>query len=119
MELSVGLWGRHNDNSSALSNEHDYGPIVWGDINNDNKISVTLIAWNNDHRQCSDTIIHDIIINPPLPLINLETIRQVVLPLPLIFQPYTKYNYPDQYKWNFGENNATSTEKSPTYTYTS
>jgi PKD repeat protein len=44
---------------------------IWGDINNENRIPVTMIAINPSHPQCNDTIMHFVMIEPPLPKVDL------------------------------------------------
>ncbi len=107
----------NTDNATDVANKHIYGNQFWGDIHNDNKIQVELIAWNNSHPACSDTVFHDIIINPPLPQINLSKDTAGCEPFAVDFSATTKYIYQDQYSWDFGFDNETSTEESPIYIY--
>ena len=77
-----------------------------------------MIAFNPDHPECTDTIMHNIIINPPVPEIDLADDIAACVPFTVDFSSTTKYIYSDSYKWDFGFNNATSTQQSPEFTYT-
>ncbi len=98
-------------------NDYNYGYMVWGDINNLNQIPVQLIANNREHTECRDTTSHMVIINPPLPLVDLAEDIEGCAPFTINFGSETKYNYDDQYDWDFGTTGATSTITTPTYTF--
>ncbi|HLO57918.1 MAG TPA: PKD domain-containing protein [Bacteroidales bacterium] len=87
--------------------------MIWGDINNENRIPVTLVATNNNHPECSDTIMHYVIIKPPLPKVEIGADVSGCMPLTVNFSATTKYIYPDSYHWDFGYNGVTSDESNP------
>jgi PKD repeat protein len=91
---------------------------IWGDVNNHNKIPVMLTAWNKDNPQCRDSVFHDIIINPPIPEIDIAEDVAGCAPLFIHFSSTTKYIYEDSYQWDFGYNGATSGVAKPTFVYT-
>ncbi len=91
---------------------------IWGDINNKNQIPIQMIASNPDHPECRDTIMHNIIINPPVPEIDLAEDIAACVPFTVDFSATTKYIYGDSYQWDFGYNSATSTSPAPEFTYT-
>jgi PKD repeat protein len=86
---------------------------IWGDISNENRIPVRLIAINKDHSQCSDTILHYVTINPPKPRVDLGPDISGCMPLTVDFPASTKYNYPDSYQWEFGYDGQTSADVYP------
>ncbi|MBN2347697.1 MAG: gliding motility-associated C-terminal domain-containing protein [Bacteroidales bacterium] len=92
--------------------------LEWGDINNKNQIPVTLISWNDNFPECADTAFHNIIINPPLPQIDLAEDIAACVPFTINFSATTKYIYQNSYLWKFGFNNETSTESEPVFTFT-
>lgn len=97
--------------SSAASFDKQY--TVWGDITNENRIPVELIASNMTHPECSDTVLHYVIINPPLPKVDVGPDISGCVPLTVAFPSTTKYNYNGSYQWDFDINGLTSTEKDP------
>lgn len=105
----------NNDNRQV--NDYNYGYLVWGDINNNNQIPVQLIAYNKDRTECNDTANHMLIINPPLPQVDLAEDIEGCAPYTINFGSITKYNYENQYDWNFGMTGAVSNLTTPTYTF--
>lgn len=105
-----------NDDSRA-TNDYNYGYMVWGDINNQNQIPVQLVAFNKEHNECNDTAMHMLIINPPLPQVDLAEDIEGCAPYTVNFGSITRYNYEDQYEWDFGITGATSEVTTPTYTF--
>ena len=105
--------GDANDQESFIK---EY--IIWGDIYNKNRIPVTLTAWNKNNPQCRDSVCHDIIINPPIPEIDIAEDVGGCAPLFVQFTSTTKYIYEDSYAWDFGYDNDSSTEVAPSYLYT-
>ncbi|MBN1414744.1 MAG: PKD domain-containing protein [Bacteroidales bacterium] len=86
---------------------------VWGDIHNGNRIPVSMIVNNAANPQCSDTVDRYIVINPPLPQVNLGPDVSGCMPLEVEFPSTTKYIYEDSYQWDFGYQGMTSTETLP------
>ncbi|MBN2814106.1 MAG: PKD domain-containing protein, partial [Bacteroidales bacterium] len=86
---------------------------IWGDINNDNRIPVSLIATNANHPACADTVAHFVVIKPPLPKVDLGPDVAGCVPFTVDFPSTTKYNYPDSYQWDLGYNGQSSTDKEP------
>jgi len=103
-----------SDDRQSLVKEY----TIWGDINNKNQLPVKLVAWNANHPECTDTVIHHIIINPPLPEIDLADDISDCVPFTVDFSATTKYIYEDSYQWDFGFNSATSSATEPVFTYT-
>jgi PKD repeat protein len=97
--------------TSAATVNKNY--TIWGDISNDNRIPVILIATNGTNPQCSDTIMHFVIINPPIPKVDLGSDISGCMPLTVDFPSATKYNYPDNYQWDFGYEGQSSTNHLP------
>ena len=85
----------------------------WGDINNENRIPVSLIATNANNPECSDTIMHYVIINPPEPRVDLGPDVSGCMPFTVEFPSTTKYNYADSYQWDFGFEGQTSFGSNP------
>ncbi|MBN1144585.1 MAG: PKD domain-containing protein [Bacteroidales bacterium] len=113
------IWGYQWDygdgttsTQSAASFIKNY--TVWGDISNESRIPVNLIATNTNHPECSDTVMHFVIIRPPLPKVDLGPDVAGCLPLTVSFPSTAKYNYPDQYQWDLGFNGQSSTDNEPT-----
>ncbi|MBN2611254.1 MAG: PKD domain-containing protein [Bacteroidales bacterium] len=90
---------------------------IWGDINNKNKIPVSLLTWNRNNPECRDSAQHEIIINPPLPQIDIAEDVAGCEPLTVNFMSTTKYIYEDSYSWDFGYNGQTGTGAAPMFTY--
>ncbi len=86
---------------------------IWGDISNENRIPVSLIATNKNNSQCADTILHYVTINPPKPKVDLGPDISGCMPLAVDFPATTKYNYPDSYQWDFGYEGQTSSDADP------
>ncbi len=99
-------------------NSFSYGYMDWGDINNLNQIPVQLIAYNKNNPECNDTANTNIIINPPVPLVDLGKDIEGCVPFTVNFSAETKYIYEDQYEWDFEVTGATSANPAPTFTYT-
>lgn len=115
---SQAIWSYHwnygdgtTSGQSAASHIKNY--TIWGDNVNGNRIPVELVATNNAHPQCSDTITKFVIITPPLPKVDLGVDVEGCMPLVVEFPSTTKYNYPDQYQWDFGYEGITSNEADP------
>ncbi len=100
-----------NSTQSQASFQKDY--TIWGDIHNDSRIPVTLIATNVTHPVCADTILHYIIINPPLPKVELGSDVAGCMPFTVNFPSTTKYSYSDSYQWDFGYQGETSGDQTP------
>jgi gliding motility-associated-like protein len=105
----------YGDGTQSTLNSASFvkGYTIWGDIHNENRIPVSLIATNTNHTQCSDTIMHYVIIKPPLPKVEIGADISGCMPLAVDFEATTKYIYPDSYKWDFGYENQTSTDDEP------
>jgi len=103
-----------SDDRQSLVKEYS----IWGNINNKNQLPVKLVAWNANHPECTDTVIHHIIINPPLPEIDLADDISDCVPFTVDFSATTKYIYEGSYQWDFGFNSATSSATEPVFTYT-
>ncbi len=110
------------DGNTSTTNEdyfdYTYGSYVWGDIDNNSTIPVTLFAYNTDHPECNDTVENDVIIYAPLPLVNLGEDISGCEPFTVDLSAFTKYNYEDSYVWQFGTSGDTTNEHAPTYTFT-
>lgn len=91
---------------------------IWGDINNSNKLVVELTATNKNNPECRDKFVREIIINPPLPKVNIFDDIAGCSPFTVNFTAYAKYNYENSFYWEFGADFGTSTEKSPSFTFT-
>jgi PKD repeat protein len=91
---------------------------IWGDINNSNKIPVSLTAWNKNNPECRDSVQHDVIINPPIPEIDLAEDIAGCVPFFVQFTSTTKYIYEESYQWDFGYNGETGTGVAPSFLYT-
>jgi PKD repeat protein len=112
------IWGYYWDfgdgtglAQSAASFVKDY--TIWGDIHNENRIPVLLIATNTNHPACSDTMLHYVIINPPLPKVELGPDVSGCMPLTVEFPSTAKYQYPDSYQWDFGYEGQFSGDQVP------
>ncbi len=105
-------FGDGTTSGSSLENlEKDY--TIWGDISMSNRIPVSLAASNPENPECSDTILHYIVINPPLPLVEIGPDITGCMPLTVDFTSRTKYNYADSYDWDFGNGNLSESDKNP------
>ncbi|MBN1950583.1 MAG: PKD domain-containing protein [Bacteroidales bacterium] len=98
--------------------EHIYGAYFWGPNSNENKIPVSLVAWNKEMEECRDSVTYNITIKPPLPEIALEEDVASCVPYTIDFSATVKYAEEDSYAWDFGEDGAISNEDAPSYTYT-
>jgi PKD repeat protein len=112
------IWGYHWDYGDGTTSDQSLASFIknytiWGDINNENRIPVSLIANNTNHSACSDTVMHYVIINPPLPKVDLGPDISGCMPLIVEFPNTTKYIYPDSYQWDFGNEGQTSTNSEP------
>lgn len=96
-------------NASFLKNY-----TIWGDIHNDSRIPVNLIATNTAHPECADTVVHFVIISPPIPKVDLGPDVAGCVPLTVSFPSTSKYNYADDYQWDLGFNGQSSTDNEPT-----
>ncbi|MBN2275775.1 MAG: PKD domain-containing protein, partial [Bacteroidales bacterium] len=86
---------------------------VWGDIHNGNRIPVSMIVLNAANPQCSDTVDRYIVINPPLPQVDLGSDVAGCVPLAVDFPSTTKYIYSDSYQWDLGYEGMTSSDDHP------
>jgi PKD repeat protein len=86
---------------------------LWGDIANENRINLSLIAENPLHPECADTMKGYIIINPPLPQVDLGNDISGCMPLIVDFPSVTKYNYPGSYEWDLGIEGMQSSQPVP------
>lgn len=105
-------------NEGAATFDHIYGDHFWGDKNDDFRVPIKLTTWNPDNPLCSDTDSLNIIINPPVPQVNIHEDVSGCQPLFVDFSATTKYIYQDSYRWEFGDKVATSEEEAPSFTYT-
>ena len=127
-DITTVTFNNQTNNQSAWSYRWDYGDgtnstqsaasfpknySIWGDIHNENRIPVSMIATNTSHPLCADTTMHFVIIKPPLPKIELGPDISGCVPLTVEFPSTTKYNYPDHYEWDFGFENQHSTARKP------
>lgn len=106
------------DNQASETFNYTYGNMYWGTPENNYYFPVQMIAWNEDNPECRDTIIREIQIRPPVPLVALEEDIEACVPFTIDFSAVTKYANSDQYEWDFGDGDASSTDTLPTYTYT-
>ena len=112
------IWEYHWDYGDGTSSAQSSASFIknytiWGDINNENRIPVSLIATNKNHSACSDTVLHYVIINPPLPKVDLGPDISGCMPLTVEFPSNTKYIYPDSYRWDFGFEDQLSANHEP------
>ncbi len=98
-----------DESSSSFTKEYTH----WGDINNGNRIPITMFVNNKSNAECSDTIYRYVVINPPIPQVDLGPDIAGCMPFRVEFPSFTKYNYPDSYQWDFGYQGLTSTESYP------
>ncbi len=112
------IWGYRWDygdgttsTQSAASYVKNY--TIWGDISNESRIPVNMIATNTKHPECADTVMHYVVIKPPLPRVDLGPDVSGCLPLTVEFPSTAKYNYPDDYQWDLGFNAQSSSETEP------
>ncbi len=103
-----------NNAEGMFTKEYD----SWGDISNNNKIPITFYAWNRNNPECRDSAVHTIIINPPLPLIDIADDEAGCEPFTVQFGSTTKYIYEDSYQWDFGFHGSTGTGPEPAFVYT-
>ncbi len=116
--VNQGAWNyiwNFGDGTSSTSGEAFFNQNyrIWGDISNENRIPVSLIATNKNNTQCADTILHYVTITPPRPKVDLGQDITGCTPLTVNFPASTKYNYPDRYQWDFGYEGHTSTQAHP------
>jgi PKD repeat protein len=76
-------------------------------------IPVSMVAWNNEMPECRDTVIRDIFIKPPLPIVELEEDISGCEPLTVDFRHIHVTYLTISYLWDFGVDGATSTEHTP------
>lgn len=107
----------NTDNQSEGLFEYNYGEFFWGENANDNKIPVSLTAWNTNNPECRDSVVRDIIIYPPQPLVDINEDVTGCQPFTVDFSAFTKYIDDTGYEWDFGINGATSNEIAPSYTF--
>jgi PKD repeat protein len=115
------LWdfgdGNTDDTKAALF-DYYYGDHFWGPIDDDSRITITMMAWNTENEACRDTSTHDIYIKPPVPQIALDEDIAGCEPFTVDFAATTKYVYDDFFEWDFGVDGATSDAAEPSYTFT-
>jgi PKD repeat protein len=109
------------DGNTGSQNEqlfdYYYGSFFWGPKATNNRIPVELVAINQDHAECRDTISREIIIIPPIPLVDIGEEISGCIPLTVDFSSNTKYAYSDSYEWNFGDGSEVVTESYPEHTF--
>lgn len=105
------------NNETASIFDYNYGAMFWGVNSEDNKIPVQMTAWNANNPECRDSVVHDVIIYPPLPEVNIAEDVTGCQPFTVDFSAITKYNYDSIYHWDFGFDQAISSEETPSYTY--
>ena len=108
--------GNSSDNSDASFN-YIYGDHFWGPVDDEGRIPVYLIAWNDEYPECRDTVQYDIFIKAPLPEIALEDDISGCAPFTVNFAATVDYAYEDDFEWDFGISGETSTEQEPSYTF--
>ena len=86
---------------------------TWGDIHNGSRIVIIMTVRNESHPECSDTVERYVVINPPLPQVDLGPDIEGCMPLEVEFPSTTKYIYDDSYRWDFSYQGMTSTEEYP------
>jgi PKD repeat protein len=87
--------------------------LVWGDIHNGNQIPVSMIVRNESNPGCSDTVDRYIVINPPLPQVDLGSDVAGCMPVTVDFPSTVKYIYTESYQWDFGYRGNTSSDPLP------
>lgn len=86
---------------------------IWGDVNNESRIPVVLTAANPNHPQCADTVMHFVIIKPPLPKIEIGPDVSGCMPLTVDFNATAKYADQSSFNWDFGYQDKHSEKKNP------
>lgn len=97
---------------------HIYGDHFWGDKEDNFRVPITLLARNTDNAICEDVDSMKIIINPPVPQVEIDEDISGCPPLTVDFSAVTKYIYEDSFEWEFGHNTSTSNNAEASYTYT-
>lgn len=108
--------GNSGDRSDAVF-DHQYEAFFWGPKEKNFRIPVTLVSSNPRHPACKDTIIHEALLLPPVPLVDIGDEISGCIPLTIDFSAYTKYAKEGTYEWNFGDGSSILTEETPTYTF--
>ncbi len=104
------------DSNGQYSFTREY--TTWGDIDNGNKLLVGLTVSNINNPECRDSVEYEIVINPPLPMVDIFEDVSGCSPFSVDLTSSTKYNYSDSYYWEFGADFGVSTEPEPTFTFT-
>lgn len=114
------IW-EFGDGKSGINSErlftHNYDAFFWGPKENNFRIPVTLVSSNPRHPACKDTIQHEAILLPPIPLVDVGEEIAGCIPLSIDFSAYTKYANSDSYQWNFGDGSSINTDITPTHTF--
>jgi hypothetical protein len=72
-----------------------------------------MVVRNEANPECSDTVNRYVVINPPLPRVDLGPDVAGCMPVTVEFPSTTKYIYDDSYQWDFGYQGQTSIEPVP------
>ncbi|MBN1112911.1 MAG: PKD domain-containing protein [Bacteroidales bacterium] len=111
------VWTFGDENTSYSSNKlTDYKYSTWGPNYLNNIYSVTLEAYNKNHPECNSKITKDIVLKPPVPIVNIiETRTSSCPPFTVTFAAENKWG--ETHKWNF-DDGSYSFEKNPIHTFT-
>ena len=107
------------DETSSHSSDQDFTKTyyIWGDIDNDSEIPITLSALNTLHPDCNSSITHNIRIIPPSPEIEiLGEDPKGCVPLTVDFSTAYNYIHPDGFEWDF-DDSYTSDLSNPSHTF--
>lgn len=99
------LWDFGDGNTDAIPTPTSHTYSTYGDY------TIKLMAYTN---YCSDTVSHIIHINAPAPEASFASDNAGCSPLEVYFE--NKSNYAEEYLWDFGDGNFSSSI-SPTHTY--
>jgi PKD repeat protein len=129
-DVSLTNWSDHLDTwefswdfgdgstSDNASREFEKEYTIWGDVDNDSEIPITLRAVNPNHPQCAAEKTHIIRIIPPSPEIEIKGAEpKGCIPLTVDFSTEYNYVHPDGFSWDFDDGN-TSTKAGPVHTFT-
>jgi gliding motility-associated-like protein len=98
-------WALGDGTVSNDDEPQDHTYTTWGEY------FITLTAASE---YCEDTISRKIIINPPLPIADFDTLVEGCAPVSLQFRSSSEYA--EKFFWEFGDG-ATSSSENPVYTY--